>query len=128
MCFPAFPIVCDAQEPFADHPVIERKVLLITAVKIVETGLPGIVPAIVQALERIIKGEGTFIQIRYGRLKDDSSDVFRPPGNLFFDARSHVGIVVDGLDFHPIALFQRVGGIGNGRFSRTAVYQEKEKQ
>lgn len=64
MCFPAFPIVCDAQEPFADHPVIECEVLLITAVKIVETGLPGIVPAIVQALERIIKGEGTFIQIR----------------------------------------------------------------
>ena len=122
MCFPAFPIVCDAQEPFADHPVIERKVLLITAVKIVETGLPGIVPAIVQALERIIKGEGTFIQIRYGRLKDDSSDVFRPPGNLFFDARSHIGIVVDGLDFHPIALFQRVGGIGDERFCRTAVY------
>ena len=67
MCFPAFPIVCDAQEPFADHLVIECEVLLITAVKIVETGLPGIVPAIVQALERIIKGEGTFIQIRYGR-------------------------------------------------------------
>ena len=111
MCFPALPIVCDAQEPFADHLVIERKVLLITAVKIVETGLPGIVPAIVQALERIIKGEGTFIQIRYGRLKDDSSDVFRPPGN-----------VVDGLDFHPIALIQRVGGIGDERFSRTAVY------
>ena len=69
MCFPAFPIVCDAQEPFADHLVIERKVLLITAVKIVETGLPGIVPAIVQALERIIKGEGTFIQIRTVALK-----------------------------------------------------------
>lgn len=69
-----------------------------------------------------------FIQIRDGRPEDDSSDVFRPLGNLFFDARSHVGIVVDGLDFHPIALFQRVGGIGNGRFSRTAVYQEKEKQ
>lgn len=51
MCFPAFPIVCDAQEPFADHPVIECEVLLITAVKIVETGLPGIVPAIVQAPE-----------------------------------------------------------------------------
>ena len=47
MCFPAFPIVCDAQEPFANHLVIERKVLLITAVKIVETGLLGIVPAIV---------------------------------------------------------------------------------
>ena len=47
MYFPAFPIVCDAQEPFADNLVIERKVLLITAVKIVETGLLGIVPAIV---------------------------------------------------------------------------------
>ena len=50
MCFPAFPIVCDAQEPFADHLVIECEVLLITAVKIVETGLPGIIPAILQAL------------------------------------------------------------------------------
>lgn len=128
MCFPAFPIVCDAQEPFADHLVIERKVLLITAVKIVETGLPGIVPAIVQVLEREIEGEGTCIQLRYGRPEGDSSDVFRPPGNLFFDARSNVGIVVDGLDFHPIALFQRVGCIGDERFSRTAVYQKKEKQ
>ena len=54
MCFPAFPIVCDAQEPFADHLVIECEVLLITAVKIVETGLPGIIPAIVQALELIL--------------------------------------------------------------------------
>ena len=54
MCFLAFPIVCDAQEPFADHLVIECEVLPITAVKIVETGLPGIVPAIVQALELIL--------------------------------------------------------------------------
>lgn len=40
MCFLAFPIVCDAQEPFADHLVIECEVLPITAVKIVETGFP----------------------------------------------------------------------------------------
>ena len=128
MCFPVVPIVCDAQDLFADHLMIEREVLLITTVKIVETGLPGIVPAIIQVLERKIEGEGMCIQIRYGCPEGDSPDVFCPPGNLFFDARSHVGIVVDGLDFHPIALFQRVGCIGNERFSRTAVYQEKEKQ
>ena len=69
-----------------------------------------------------------FIQIRDGRPEDDSSDVFRPPGNLFFDARGGVGVPKGGLGGHPLALFQRVGGIGNGRFSRTAVYQEKEKQ
>ena len=51
-----------------------------------------------------------FIQIRDGRPEDDSSDVFRPPGNLFFDARSHVGIVVDGPRFPSNRSFQRVGG------------------
>src|SRR5699024_1242195 len=115
-------------EPLADFLVVEREVLPVAAVKIVETGLSGFVPAVVQVLERVIEGEGMFIQVRYGRIKDDSSDVFCPPGHLFFDTRSNVGIVMDGLDFHPIALFQRVGGIGNERFGRTAVYQEKEKQ
>jgi len=35
---------------------------------------------------------------------------------------------MNGLDFHPIALFQGVGCIGNERFGRTAVYQKKKKQ
>ena len=87
MCFPAFPIVCDAQEPFADHLVIERKVLLITAVKIVETGLPGIVPAIVQVLEREIEGEGTCIQQR----RDSSGRTRFPPNRPFSKSRVYRG-------------------------------------
>lgn len=63
----------------ADFLAVEREVLPVAAVKIVETGLSGFVPAVVQVLERVIEGEGMFIQIRYGRLKDDSSDVFCPP-------------------------------------------------
>ena len=108
--------------------MIEREVLPVAAVKIVETRLSGFVPAIVQVLERIIEGEATFIQIRYGRPEGDSPDVFRAPGNLFFDARSNVGVIMNGLDFHPIALFQGVGCIGNERFGRTAVCQKKKKQ
>ena len=53
-----------------------------------------------------------FIQIRDGRPEDDSSDVFRPPANLFFDARSHVGL----------------GDVYKRQFSKSRGYRERTFQ